>query len=588
MRGLLILVLLCLIPTSLSHAIPKRDANSMTSNQALNALKKTVRSDKLNCVVCSTIVQGISQLIAEDEEEEKINEFLVKSCETLDLWKPSICQGMIDVFASELYFVIERVVFTPEELCGIFVDDCGTPVHPLKVMWNLTIPGGKPAVKPWPVVNAPKKTQRVLHLADIHVDRDYAEGSEADCYDNDPVIGLCCRNDPDDDTKSAIKSPAGKWGSVHICDIPYRTFDAAMRHISETHKDIDYIILTGDLLSHDEWNYSEELTKNNLLNITQVLINYFPKTPIYEAVGNHEGVPCDSMAAHGMDEYDTRGPSWLYNTLADTWGRWISPESVEGVKYRASYVEYPSPGLKLISVNSVYCSGINFYMFINQTDPDGTLTWLISELLDSEAKGEKVHIISHIPAGLDYCLKGWAHNFYEIVNRFENTIAAQFYGHTHYDHFQVYYEDSNPAGRATHFNFIAPSITTKDYANPSYRIYTIDGGYEGASYTVLDSETYATDLDEANAKDEEPKWYLEYSAKESYGLADLSPASWADLINRMAVDDELFNKFHRFYFRSAHEENCVNDPACRQKYICAMRAAKSYEEDIFCAGSSTV
>lgn len=30
------------------------------------------------------------------------------------------------------------------------------------------------------------------------------------------------------------------------------------------------------------------------------------------------------------------------------------------------------------------------YIYINQTDPDETLSWLVSELLQSEAKGEKV------------------------------------------------------------------------------------------------------------------------------------------------------------------------------------------------------
>ncbi|GMR31699.1 hypothetical protein PMAYCL1PPCAC_01895, partial [Pristionchus mayeri] len=471
----------------------------------------------------------------------------------------------------------------PDELCGIFVDDCGTPVNPLKVLWNITIPGGKPAVKPWPSVNSPKKTQRVLHLSDIHIDREYTEGSEADCLD-DQLLGLCCRYSPDSPAGTPVKTPAGKWGSVAYCDLPYRTFEAAMKHISETHKDLDYIIITGDMLSHDMWDYSQDKTLTNYENVTQVLVNYFPNARIYESIGNHEGVPCDSMAPHNMEEYDTRGPTWLYNYLADTWSRWISPESVKGVQYRASYVEYPSPGLKLISMNSVYCSGLNFYIYIDQADPDGTLTWLVSELLDSEAKGEKVHIISHIPAGDDYCLKGWAHNFYEIVNRFENTIAAQFYGHTHNDHFQVYYEDSDPAGRPTHFNFITPSITTHTYNNPAYRIYTIDGGYEGASYTVLDAETYTTDLDEANAKDQEPQWFLEYSSRDEYGLPDLSPSSWAGLIDRLAVDDDLFTKFHRFYFRSTHEDNCVNDPACRKKFVCGLKAAKSYEEDNFCAG----
>ncbi|GMS90922.1 hypothetical protein PENTCL1PPCAC_13097, partial [Pristionchus entomophagus] len=545
------------------------------ATQVVDVLMTAVRNDKINCALCSTIVEGINQLLADQAEQEKIKEFLKKACVTIGVSQPYTCEAMVDANADMITFVLERVVFTPDELCGIFVDDCGTTVHPGKLLWNLTIPGGKPTVKPWPIVK-PKKMQRVLHLSDIHIDREYAIGSEADCMNQ-----FCCRNYPSiDDT--TIKVPAGKWGSVYNCDIPYRTFEAAMKHISKTHKDLDYIMITGDMEAHDVWAYTKEKTQDNIANITQVLLNYFPNTPIYESLGNHEGVPSDAMAPHNMDEYDTRGPAWLYNALADNWKTWISPESVKGVQYRASYVERPSSGLKLISINSVYCDVYNYYLYINQTDPDGTLTWLIDELLDSEAKGEKVHIISHIPAGDDFCLKGWAHNFYDIVNRFENTIAAQFYGHTHYDHFQVYYEDSNPKGRPTHFNFITPSITTQLYVNPAYRIYSIDGGYEGASYTVLDAETYTTDLDEANAKDQEPEFFLEYTTKEAYGLPDLSPASWNALIGRLAVDDDLFKKFHRYYYRSPYEGDCINVPECRQSYVCYLRAAKSFEEDHFC------
>ncbi|GMS92183.1 hypothetical protein PENTCL1PPCAC_14358, partial [Pristionchus entomophagus] len=584
-RIMLLIVLLCIIPTTISHGIPNMAARFFTRSQVRAQRLVGILAENANYYIRKLNVRVVNHLLSEDEKEHNINEFLTLECIRLDLWEPYVCKGMVDVFASELYFVAKRVNYTPEEVCGVFLNDCDPPVNPMQVLWKLQISGNKPAVKPWPLIDAPNKTMRVLQLSDIHVDRDYAEGSEADCLDGGPTIGLCCRNYPVTSSNKTIKSPAGKWGSLHHCDIPYRTFEQAMRHISETHKDLDYIIITGDLVSHDMWNFSEQLTKGTIANVTQILIKNFPNIPIYETVGNHEGVPSDAMASHNMDEYATRGPSWLYNVLADAWGRWISPESIKTVRYRASYVEYPSPGLKLISVNSIYCSKINFYIYINQTDPDDTLTWLISELLDSEAKGEKVHIISHIPAGLDVCLKGWSHNFYEIVNRFESTIAAQFFGHTHLDHFEVYYADSNSAGRATHMNFIAPSITTANYVNPSYRIYTIDGGYDGASYTVLDAETYATDIDIANANDEEPKWALEYSAKAAYGLSDLSPSSWADLISRLAVDDELFTKFHRYMFRSTHEENCVNEPECRQRYICSMKTAKSFEEDIFCPGS---
>ncbi|GMR40625.1 hypothetical protein PMAYCL1PPCAC_10820, partial [Pristionchus mayeri] len=574
-----LLAIIFVLPNAITHPL-----RGNSGEATLRALNSAARNGKINCIACSTIVQGINQLLADHEDEEIINEFLKKACVTLDVDQPYICDAMVDQFASEVYFVLARVDFTPDEICGIFVSDCGTPVNPLKVLWNLTIPGGKPPVKPWPTVTAPKRTQRVLHLSDLHIDRQYTEGSEADCQDDSHQMALCCRNYPNTEQNSTIREPAGKWGALNNCDLPYRTFEAAMRHIAATHKDLDYIIITGDLQSHDEWDYTRENTAASIANITRALLEFFPSTPIYQAIGNHESAPCDAMAPHGMEEYYKRGPAWVYALLASAWSKWISPEAVKFVQYRASYVAYPAPWLKLISINSIYCSHHNFYMYINQTDPDGTLAWLIIELLDAETKGLKVHVISHIPPGDDSCLMGWSHNFYEIVNRFENTIAAQFYGHTHGDHFQMIFENSDPLGRPTHFNFIAPSLTTHTYKNPAYRIYTIDGGYAGASYTVIDAETYTTDIPEANKQGREPTFYLEYSTREAYGMSDLSPSSWADLIDRLEVDDALFEKFHRFYWRSAYGHDCVTDIYCRQRYICYLRSAKSYEEGLFCPG----
>ena len=43
--------------------------------------------------------------------------------------------------------------------------------------------------------------------------------------------------------------------------------------------------------------------------------------------------------------------------------------------------------------------------------------------------------------------------------RFEGTVMAQFYGHTHNDEFMVFY-DTEDTSRAVNFGFIAPSITT--------------------------------------------------------------------------------------------------------------------------------
>lgn len=34
----------------------------------------------------------------------------------------------------------------------------------------------------------------------------------------------------------------------------------------------------------------------------------------------------------------------------------------------------------------------------------------------------------------------WSRNYYDIIDRYESTIAAQFFGHTHSDEFEVFYD----------------------------------------------------------------------------------------------------------------------------------------------------
>lgn len=64
--------------------------------------------------------------------------------------------------------------------------------------------------------------------------------------------------------------------------------------------------------------------------------------------------------------------------------------------------------------------------------------------------------------------------------RYENTITAQFFGHTHTDEIELYYDanTTKPAGVA----YVGPSATTFTFLNPGYRIYTIDGHHEDSEY----------------------------------------------------------------------------------------------------------
>jgi sphingomyelin phosphodiesterase len=535
----------------------------------------------INCNNCVVLMNGLKVLIDKNSSNADMDSYFNKTCINLQIEEPILCNELMKAFGSEIYFSLKATTLLPYEICEAWVTSgCGYTDSIVNKPWPLTIPGTKPPVQPWPTPAPGKPTLRVLHLTDIHVDRKYSVGSEADCaHGSIETYRFCCRAASGNDS-TPVNVPAGKYGTAARCDIPYIMFEETMKWISGKEK-IDYIIVTGDFESHDIWANQKDTTKVNLINITNTIYQYFPNTPVFQTTGNHEGVPMDAFAPHSIAEYETRGPQWLYTIFNQTWTKWLPSTVHESLMYRGSYVFYPFPGLKFISLNTIYCSHWNFYSYITATDSDMTLDWLAKELYDSEQKGEKVHLISHIPSGSSYCIKPFSDNYYKLVNRFENTIAAQFFGHTHVDEFYLYFDNQNPSNRPTHTAFVAPSLTTFSQANPAYKIYTIDGNYTGSTFTVIDEETYWANLTEINANDK-VEFKLEYNKRQEYGMKDLSPASYYDLAQRMLKDDNLLSKYIQYYHRNDVQlKKC--DAKCRKNYICEALTAERGMQNIFCA-----
>ena len=71
----------------------------------------------------------------------------------------------------------------------------------------------------------------------------------------------------------------------------------------------------------------------------------------------------------------------------------------------------------------------------------------------------QVHIMSHIPPGNNDCLSVWSREFAKIIARFEATVAAQFYSHTHNEEFKVFYD--TPTAMETFFGNLFGSRTTR-------------------------------------------------------------------------------------------------------------------------------
>ncbi|KAF8382030.1 asm-3 [Pristionchus pacificus] len=543
---------------------------------SLAAPATKVSNLETSCSTCEFAVRVIHNMWGSDTMDECAEEFIDSICETLQIEDHFVCSGIASAFAEEAVWVIGEILIEPEELCGLLIDGCGNFVNPLTQQWNLSIAPNKPSKAAAKPIDKTKPTLKVLHLSDLHIDRKYTVGLEAQC--GEPQ---CCRpiEDPEEifmqkpNTNNAgdkIVQPAGKWGTVADCDTPYWLFTNMLDHIAATHKDIDYVVVSGDLESHADWDYTRERHQEMVKNSSDTIRDRLNNLPTFFAVGNHEGVPIDSFAPHFTPEKFHM--DWLYGTMADAWSGWVPEDQMDTVWYMGCYMRKMWPGLRVISLNNGYGDHVNFFLYVNQTDPDGSLSWFQNQLVEAEKAGDKVHVVAHIPGGSGEALEGWAINYYKVINRFEDTITAQFFGHTHSEEFNMFYENPDDASsRPTGVTWSAPSLTTYSEYFPAYRVYTIEGQYAGSQYRVIDWAEYYVNITEANANPtKDPEWKTLYaSVLAEYEMDDASPAEWDKFITKMITDDKLFGRYRKNFYRQTDKGEC--DWSCRRGFLCSAR-----------------
>lgn len=96
----------------------------------------------------------------------------------------------------------------------------------------------------------------------------------------------CCRSEEPELPEDA----AGYFGDYRNCDVPWHSVVNAMTHINETHKDIDWIYFTGDVVDHGIWETSVDDNIIIMEKVYQLLRETFPNTPLFPILGNHESI----------------------------------------------------------------------------------------------------------------------------------------------------------------------------------------------------------------------------------------------------------------------------------------------------------
>uniref|UniRef100_A0A8C8S0S8 Sphingomyelin phosphodiesterase n=1 Tax=Pelusios castaneus TaxID=367368 RepID=A0A8C8S0S8_9SAUR len=497
--------------------------------------------------------------------EDLIGRLAASVCTELRLAPREVCQAAVQLFEKDMVSAWARSVLRPAEICGLLVGtSCGH--WDIFSAWNVTLPD---TPKPPPVPPTPPPpsapTARLLFLTDLHWDQAYTPGSDPACKEP-----LCCRGGR---AQGPPHTGAGYWGEYSKCDLPLHTIENLLQHLARA-PPFQLVYWTGDLPAHNVWQQSRADQLRALRTLTALLRKHLAPLPVYPAVGNHEAVPVNGFPPPYVQ--GNQSSAWLYHAMADAWQEWLPPPALETLRASGFYTLQLRPGLRLVSLNMNFCSEANFWLLINATDPAGQLQWLVGVLQAAEEQEEKVHIIGHIPPA--HCLKSWSWNYYRIVNRFEGTIAAQFFGHTHVDEFEMFY-DEETLSRPVSVAFVAPSVTTYISLNPGYRVYQLDGDHPASSHMVLDHETYILNLTEANLPGAVPRWQQLYRAREAYGLPSVFPADWDRLIRRFQGDERLF-QFFWYLFHKGHPPREPCREGCKTALLCALRTGRSADPSL--------
>lgn len=180
----------------------------------------------------------------------------------------------------------------------------------------------------------------------------------------------------------------------------------------------------------------------------------------------------------------------------------LPPDAIETVKTGGYYTTVMRPGLRLIALNNNVCFTFNWWIFYDVQSIRSQFQWLHDVLLAAEKSGEKVHILAHIPNNDEDYYQPCSREFRKIVDRFHETIAGQFVGHTEYFGFNLFSQENNLA-RPLNIAWNGGSLATFTGVNRNYVKYTVDPvshvrnqlwkyfiQFEGSIITFMQSQVY--------------------------------------------------------------------------------------------------
>ncbi|KAI0031271.1 acid sphingomyelinase [Vararia minispora EC-137] len=518
-----------------------------------------------DCASCHASVLPPIRTLAALGDSAFVSTF-IQVCEVTGAEDNDVCEGELQRSGPILAHDLRNF-----EVGGVTATKFCEALFGLLTPFTVEFPKPAPLMPP-AFVSKGRTPFKVVHMSDVHIDRQYTVGADANCTKN-----ICCRNFADH--VGSINEPAGPFGNGR-CDSPSDLAQSLLGAVQEIGHDAAFAIFTGDVvegvihLSRLSTVYIDLQEWNSQMAASVGLT-------VYPAIG-HDTAPVNSFPRNTTNPL-IGDSQFVFDTQSSGWKRWIGEEAAQQVHHMSGSYSKIVPGmnLRILSMNTQYWYKQNFWVYDKneQTpDPNGLLAFMVSQLQLAEDAGQRVWIIGHIPSGKADFMHDQSNYYDQIVQRYKYIIAAQFFGHSHKDQFEIAYSDwsNQSAETADSILFIGPALTPTS-GNPAFKLYDVDPD----TFEVLDMKVYFTNVSSPSFQ-EKPIWELYYSARDSYAPLvniNLSPTDplnasfWHKLTDVFEANETAFQLWNTRLSRGGAVTPCTDE--CVRVSICDMRAARS-------------
>jgi len=358
-------------------------------------------------------------------------------------------------------------------------------------------------------------------LTDSHVDESYRIDGDPETYCHEKLS-----------TNST--DFARKYGHPH-CNPPKELLISALRAARQFDSSVDFLIWMGDATSHQFGQNDSTLLVN--FHLAKQLRKYFPQTPIFPVLGNHDIVLPTDPKRRFEEFYHHTNFSLL-----------LTDEKTQQTFLRGGYYSYryrPKNGndgrlLRFVTLNTGMFEPRNVKYF----DPDEGLKqieWFNRTMAEAFHLNDRVFLLSHTPFGINenllyrYYPLNYEQKLLSIIDRFSSSIVMCFTGHRHQDIIRLYSSRNTTLGILSH-----PAISPISWlTNPSIRRYF----YNRTSFDLIDYEQFSLNLIETE-RTKKDQWKLAYRFSSWYQQSKtLTSETLLQLIYLIRTDSFYLQRF---------------------------------------------